>query len=186
MKEILFAKRSENAYDPLTDGLAQTSVYSDRSVVFPSFEGAKPNDGVKPEWFYPVFDGANSISEYSATIMYTRQQDKFENVGTLLMGIALVEMKHIGKLSDFITAIGGQINNVYSTEDIRLGATEQEAIEIAIQSENGTITFYNKLLIKLNEVKTPTAEIAIQLVSKLRADEQIHLKYLEEQAATYE
>lgn len=114
--------------------------------------------------------------------MYTTQEATFEDVGELLLGIALTEMKHYDKLSDFIRKIGGKIDQRYNNSGVTVGKTAEEAIEIAIGAEEKTIDFYENLqkkLLKLQE--TETIKIALQLLAKLVADEVVHLKLLKEQ-----
>ena len=114
--------------------------------------------------------------------MYVTQEATFEEVGELLLGIALTEMKHYDKLADFIRKIGGKIDQRFNNSGVMVGKTSEEAIKIAIAAEEKTIDFYEKLqekLIKLEE--TTTIRIAMQLIAKLLADEVVHLKLLKEQ-----
>ena len=54
-------------------------------------------------------------------------------------------------------------------------------MEIAYNAEIKTIKFYESLSEKIEKVKsTKTTEIALQLISKLIADENIHKKLLED------
>ena len=153
---------SKNQLDDLTNGLVNAMRYSDPNVEYPSYDKAKQDDGVMAEWFYPIFNGTNDFSE--------------------LLGIALTEMKHYDKLSDFIRKIGGKIDQRYNNSGVTVGKTAEEAIEIAIGAEEKTIDFYENLqkkLLKLQE--TATIKIGLQLLGKLVADEVVHLKLLKEQ-----
>lgn len=173
---------TKNQVDDLTEALVNTMRYSDPNVEYPSFDKAKSDDGVIAEWFYPIFNGTNDFSELTAIHMYVTQEATFEEVGELLLGIALTEMKHYDKLADFIRKIGGKIDQRFNNSGVMVGKTSEEAIKIAIAAEEKTIDFYEKLqekLIKLEE--TTTIRIAMQLIAKLLADEVVHLKLLKEQ-----
>jgi rubrerythrin len=175
-------KNSKNQIDGLTDALVNVMCYSDSSVDYPSFDKAKPDDGVMAEWFYPVYKGQNDFSELSAINMYTSQEAIFEEVSQLMLGIALTEMKHYGKLSDFLLKIGGRIDQRFSNSDVSIGKDLKQAISIAITAEEKTIEFYEKLESKLLkiEVETETIKISLQFISKLIADEKFHLNLLKE------
>lgn len=183
MKDFAIKKPlSKNQLDDLTNGLVNAMRYNDPNVEYPSFDKAKQDDGVMAEWFYPIFNGTNDFSELTAIHMYTTQEATFEDVGELLLGIALTEMKHYDKLSDFIRKIGGKIAQRYNNSGVTVGKTADEAIEIAIGAEEKTIDFYENLqkkLLKLQE--TETIKVALQLLAKLLADEVVHLKLLKEQ-----
>ena len=183
MKSFAFKKSlTANQVSDLTDALVNVMRYSDPNVEYPSFDKSKSDDGVIAEWFYPIFNGTNDFSELTAIHMYVTQEATFEEVGELLLGIALTEMKHYDKLADFIRKIGGKIDQRFNNSGVMVGKTSEEAIKIAIAAEEKTIDFYEKLqekLIKLDE--TTTIRIAMQLIAKLLADEVVHLKLLKEQ-----
>lgn len=173
---------TKNQLEDLTNGLVNAMRYSDPNVEYPSFDKAKQDDGVMAEWFYPIFNGTNDFSELTAIHMYTTQEVMFEEVGELLLGIAMTEMKHYDKLSDFIRKLGGKIDQRYNNSGVTIGESSEEAVKIAIGAEEKTIDFYEKLqkkLMKLDE--TETIVIALQLLAKLVADEVVHLKLLKEQ-----
>lgn len=173
---------SKNQVNDLTEALVNTMRYSDPNVEYPSFDKAKNDDGVIAEWFYPIFNGTNDFSELTAIHMYVTQEATFEEVGELLLGIALTEMKHYDKLADFIRKIGGKIDQHFNNSGVMISKTSEEAIRIAVTAEEKTIDFYEKLqekLIKLEE--TTTIRIAMQLIAKLLADEVVHLKLLKGQ-----
>lgn len=176
---------TKNQVDDLTDALVNVMCYSDQTVEYPSFDDAKRDDGVMAEWLYPIFNGTNDFSELTAIHMYTTQEATFDDIGELLLGIALTEMKHYGKLSDFIGKLGGKIDQKFSNSGVVIGNTSKEALQLAIVAEEKTIDFYEKLeekLLKLEETKT--IRIALQLLAKLLADEVIHLKLLKEKLKT--
>ena len=182
MKYLLKKPLSKNQLDDLTDGLVNAMRYSDSSVIYPAdLEDAKPDDGVNPEWFMPIYNGTNSFSELSAIHMYVTQETKFEEIGELMLGIGMTEMKHFGKIGEFIHAIGGEVDRTYSNEESEVGEDIHEAIALAISGEEKTIEFYDKLSTKISKVEeTNTTRIALQLIAKLRADEVVHLKLLKE------
>lgn len=170
---------TKNAVDDLTDALVNVIRYSDSSVEYPEVENAEPDDGVIAEWFYPIYNGTNDFSELTAILMYTRQETKFSEIGELMLGIALTEMKHYAKLADLIRALGGKITQRYTTEYVKTGSTPRKALEKAISSEISTIKFYSELQEKISQVKeTKTTLIAQQLISKLMADEEVHKNLL--------
>ena len=117
--------------------------------------------------------------------MYTTQEATFDEIGELLLGIAITEMKHYDKLADFIRKIGGKIDQKFNNSGVTIGKTSDEALRLAIGAEEKTIDFYEKLeekLLKLDE--TTTIKIALQLLAKLLADEVVHLKLLKEKLKT--
>lgn len=170
---------TKNQLDDLTNGLVNAMRYSDSTVEYPEFNKAKQDDGVMAEWFYPVYNGSNGFSELTAIHMYTSQEATFEEIGELMLGIAMTEMKHYDKLGDFIRRIGGKIDQKFNNSAVVIGKTKEEAIQNAIKAEEDTIAFYEKIsqrLLKLPE--TTTIKIALQLLAKLTADERVHLKLL--------
>ena len=172
---------SQNTIDHLTDALVDVMRYSDPNFIYPDLDKAESDDGVIAEWFYPIYNGTNDFSELTAVLMYTGQEVKFEEIGELMLGIGLTEMKHLSKLADFIRVLGGNIEQKYNNTGVSLGNTVREALTIAIEAEIRTIEFYNSILSKIKRVKpTKTTEIALQLISKLIADEEVHKKLLSE------
>lgn len=173
---------TKNQLDDLTNGLVNAMRYSDPSVEYPSFDKAKQDDGVIAEWFYPIFNGTNDFSELTAIHLYTTQEATFDTIGELMLGIALTEMKHYDKLSDFIRKIGGRIDQRFNNSGVTVGSSAEEAIQIAISAEEKTIDFYENLQKRLLGLTlTDTIEIALQLISKLLADEVVHLNLLKQQ-----
>jgi rubrerythrin len=178
--------RQGNSVADFTDALVNILSYADNSVAYPDIDGVKQDDGVMAEWFYPVFKGTNDFSEMSAILLYTGQESKFEKIGELVLGIALIEMKHYDKLSDIIANLGGDVEQVYSSKFVKLGTNINEALSNAIQAEKATIEFYSKLKTKiLDREQTKTTGIAIQLLSKLIADEMLHQSLLEDKLKEY-
>lgn len=170
---------SKNTIDDLTDALVESMRFSDPSVMYPDLTKAEPDDGVIAEWFYPVYNGTNDFSELTAILMYTGQETKFEEIGELMLGIGLTEMKHLAKIGDFIRTLGGNVEQRYTNSGVELGNSVREAVNLAIQSENKTIEFYNNLSAKISKVKsTKTTQIALQLIAKITADEEVHKKLL--------
>ena len=172
---------SGNRVDELTDALVNVMKYSDSSVDYPNIDGAKPDDGVIAEWFYPIYNGANDFSELTAVHMYTSQEAEFEEIGELMLGIGLTEMKHYAKLADLIRKLGGKIDQLYNNTGVTIGETPREALSIAYNAEVKTIDFYQRLSEKIQKVKqTKTTVIALQLISKLIADEELHQRLLKQ------
>jgi len=172
---------TSNQVDDLTDALVNVMKYSATEVLYPSLEGAKRDDGVIAEWLYPLYNASNDSSELSAILMYTQQETLFEEIGELMLGIALVEMKHYSKLSDLICQLGGKIDQRYNNGSVETGKTPREALETALMSEGKTIEAYEKFLEKIGDIKeTKTIRITRQLISKIIADEEIHRSLLQD------
>ena len=181
MKKVLKSYPNSNFVDDLTDAIVNNLRYSDNSLIYPDLEKVKPDDGVVAEWFYPIYNGTNDFAELTAILMYTSQETKFEEIGELMLGIGLTEMKHYAKLGDLISKLGGKIDQGYTNEYVTIGNTPRKALETALESEVATIEFYDKLYSKIEKVnETDTTIIAMQLISKITADEEVHKKLLEE------
>lgn len=182
------AEKSRNLVDDLASVMVESMRYCDSSVDYPDFKKVKLDDGVVAEWFYPIINGDNDFSELSAILMYTQQEAKFEDIGELVLGIALTEMKHYGKLNDFIKKLGGHIGKRYTSEHVQLGKTALEALRIAADGEQKTIDFYESILDKLRntEAASTTMDITAQFMSKLIADEKVHLQLLNDKISEYE
>lgn len=170
---------NQNQLDDLTDGLVNAMRYSNPEYEYLEYTGAKPDDGVPAEWFYPIHNGSNDFSELTAIHMYVTQEATFEDIGELMLGIGMTEMKHYDKLSDFITKLGGKIDQRFNNSGVTVGKTAVEALTIAIGAERETIRTYEEIQDKLIGVdKSKTREIALQLTTKLIADEKVHLNLL--------
>ena len=174
-----------NALENLTDSLVQSLRFNDPTVDYPEVEKAKEDDGVIAEWFYPIYAESNEFSELSAIYMYTNQENQFEEIKELMLGIGMTEMKHYGKIGEIIKALGGRVHQRYNSKNVTIGKTPREALQTAFNGEVKTIQFYDELKEKINDVKnssksTPTIEIALKLIEKLRADEVVHQQLLQE------
>lgn len=174
-----------NALENLTDSLVQSLRFNDPTVEYPEVEKAKEDDGVIAEWFYPIYAESNEFSELSAIYMYTNQENQFEEIKELMLGIGMTEMKHYGKIGEIIKALGGRVHQRYNSKNVTIGKTPREALQTAFNGEVKTIQFYDELRDKINDVKnssksTPTIEIALKLIEKLRADEVVHQQLLQE------
>jgi hypothetical protein len=178
---------SKNQLDDLTDGLVNAMRYSDPNVEYPEYTGVKPDDGVPAEWFYGIHNGVTDFSELTAINMYVTQEATFEDVGELMLGIGMTEMKHYDKLSDFIRKLGGKIDQRWNNSSVAVGGSVEEALKIAIESEEKTIKVYESIQNKITEAAngtfTRTMKVAMQLTSKLLADEKVHLNLLSERLA---
>lgn len=169
----------KNYVDEMADNLVEVMKFVDSEVDYPDFDLAKKDDGVIAEWFYPIMNGDNDFSELTAINMYVGQKSMFEEIGELMLGIGLTEMKHYGKLMEFVIKIGGKVDQKHKGSGVRLGSNAKEAIQIAIDGERKTIDFYEELKSKILSIpESKTTEIALKLLSKLIADELIHLKLL--------
>ena len=174
-----------NALENLTDSLVQSLRFNDPTVDYPEVEKAKEDDGVIAEWFYPIYAESNEFSELSAIYMYTNQENQFEEIKELMLGIGMTEMKHYGKIGEIIKALGGRVHQRYNSKNVTTGKTPREALQTAFNGEVKTIQFYDELRDKINDVKnssksTTTIEIALKLIEKLRADEVVHQQLLQE------
>lgn len=177
----LIKPMTKNQVDNLVDALVENLKYCDSNIEYPDIDKAEPDDGVIAEWFYPIYNGTNDFSELTAIHMYTSQETEFEEIGQLMLGIGLTEMKHFAKIGEMIKRLGGKIDQRYNNSGVAIGKTTREALEIAYNAEIKTIKFYESLSEKIEKVKsTKTTEIALQLISKLIADENIHKKLLED------
>ncbi|MCD8178121.1 MAG: hypothetical protein LUE98_12135 [Tannerellaceae bacterium] len=172
----LIKKQGTNQLDDLTLGLVNAMKYSNSDILYPDFGEVKPGEGVEAEWFYDVYRGTNNFSELTAVHQYISQEALFDDIGELMMGIALVEMKHMDKLGDFILALKGEVTQPYDTQCVSYGKTAHEAVQLGIDSETSTIAEYNKILNKVRELpENKTTVVTIQLLSKLIADETHHI-----------
>lgn len=92
-----FGNRIEDAANAFIDVLK----YSDQSVDYPDFKDIEPWPDEIINMFYGIWKNAK-FSELSAIIMYTQQSSRFEEISELMLGIGLVEMRHLDKISDFL------------------------------------------------------------------------------------
>lgn len=68
----------------------------------------------------------------------------------------------------------------YDSKNVNIGETPVEALILAAHSEVATIGFYKSVKERIT-ASTPTADIARKLLTKLIADESLHLKLLTRQ-----
>ncbi|MDD6209396.1 MAG: hypothetical protein PUB21_02185 [Bacteroidales bacterium] len=166
-----------NYVDRMADALVDVLKYSNSEVEWVEASDLKQNDGVKPEWFYPAIESAE-YSEITSILQYTQQQALFdEEIGELLLGIALVEMKHYAAVRDAIVALGGKLPQPYSSTNVKMGGNAIEALVLAAHSEIATIDFYKSVESNLT-TQSDSVNIARKLLTKLIADESLHLKLL--------
>ena len=178
MKSILIRKPTDNKLDNLVEGLVDNMDFSDSTVLYTNKDGIKPNDGVPAEWFIPAWSGLGSDSERSAINQYVTMNSKYDDLGDIFLGIGITEMKHLDEIGDTITKLGGTLENVWNSQQVKYGTDIITAVEEAILGEQSAIAFYEDLLKKLSMVGTETSLICIQLVNKLLADERWHLNLL--------
>ncbi len=178
---VLMKQRGTNQLDDLTLGLVNAMKYSRSDVLYPDFGEVKPGEGVEPEWFYEVYRGTNNFSELTAINQYISQEALFDDIGELMMGIALVEMKHMDKLGDFILALKGDVTQEYDTKYVAYGKSAREAVQLGVESETNTIAEYNKIVKKVKALpENKTTVTAFQLLAKLIADEALHLSLFQQ------
>lgn len=163
----------------MADALVDVLKYSDSTVEWVEPDDMKKNDGVLAEWFYPAVE-SEPYSEITAILQYTQQESSFEDIGDLMLGIALVEMKHYATVRDVIMKLGGEMPRQYSNRSVEIGSTVSEALQLAAKSEMATIDFYQSVLKRIT-TDTESAKIAKQILTKLIADETLHLKLINEQ-----
>lgn len=143
MKGLQFlGNRVEDAANAFIDVLK----YSDQSVEYPDFKDIEPWPDEIVNLFYVIWKNA-TFSELSAIIMYTQQSSRFDEISELMLGIGLVEMRHLDKISDFLQKADPYED--YSTMSINpnigIGSTWGEAMKIALSSEMETIAHYRKI-----------------------------------------
>nr|DAN81685.1 MAG TPA: hypothetical protein [Caudoviricetes sp.] len=188
MKDILKHNPAKlDNVETMADAMIESMRYVDASVDYPDISKAHADDGVPAEWFYKAYNGAIPTSELTAILQYTQQRMIYDEIGEVFLGIAFVEMKHYDRLGDFIQHIGGEVTKptFTSTKVNVTKAGVAEAIQLNIQSENDTIEAYEELMARIlrnNPLMTATAQIAIQLLNKIVADERHHVTVLTELA----
>lgn len=172
----LMRDKGTNQLDDLTLGLVNAMKYSNSDVEYPDFENVSTDEGVKPEWFYAVYRGANGFSEMNAILQYVSQDTMYEEIGEMMLGIALVEMKHLDKIGDFIKSLGGDIAVPYDTSHVAYGTSADDAVRLGIEAETATINEYNRIAELVEALpENKTTKTALQLLAKLIADEQWHI-----------
>lgn len=179
MKGMMKYLKEEGPVGEFATGYAESSKFSNPDFSYPDFEKAIENDGVKPEWFYDVRD-RGSASEMGAIRQYVDNSFAFEEYSDLALGISIVEMVHLDKLSDLIVTIGGTVKRHWSNKNQKFAKDVKEAVNNDLRDELTAIEDYEKLLEKLKPIKTNTGIICYKLVRKLKADEEHHAKLLRE------
>lgn len=175
----LMRKRGVNLIDDLTTGLVNNMRFSDRNVLYPPDAEISPDAGVKAEWFHDAYKAPNGFSELDTIHMYITQEAMFEELGELMMGIALVEMKHLDKLSDLVGELGGNIAQSNNTDKIVYGTTPREAVQSAIAGETNAIAGYVELTDRVAALpRNDTTRYCLALLAKLIADERLHIALL--------
>ncbi len=176
----LMRTRSTNLIDDLTTGLVNNMRFSDRTVLWPPDADVRSDAGVRPEWFYPSFKDANGTSELDTIHLYITQEAMYEELSELLLGIALVEMKHLDKLADLISDLGGTPARPNSTDKLKYGDTPTEAVRIAISGEQTAIRGYEELIDRISALPSnATTGFCLSTLAKLIADEQLHVALLQ-------
>ena len=179
MKALKFlGNRVEDAANSFIDVLK----YSDQSVDYPDFKDIEP----WPEDIVNMFKDAlkdKPFSEISAILMYTQQSSRFEPIAELMLGIGLVEMRHLDKISDFLQKADPYED--YSTMSINpnigSGSTWEEAMKIALSSEMETIAHYRKIQKAIQQYEDRKDYDDVNyFLEKLIADEEHHVKLLKE------
>lgn len=165
-----------NYIDRMADALVDVLKYSNSEVEWAEASDLKPDDGVNPEWFYPAIESAE-YSELTSILLYTQQEALFDEISELVLGIALVEMKHFSAIRDAIVALGGKLPQPYNNKNVNLGKNTIEALVLAAHSEIATIEFYTSIIPNL-QAETDSVNIARQLLKKIIADESLHLKLI--------
>lgn len=174
----IFGNRVEDAANASIDVLK----YSDQSVDYPDFKDIElwPDEII--DMFYVIWKNAQ-FSELSAIIRYTQQSSRFEEISELMLGIGLVEMRHLDKISAFL-------QNADPYEDyptininpaIEIGSTWEQALKIALNSEIKTIGHYKKIQRSIGQYEErPDYDAVNYFLEKLIADEGHHIKLLKE------
>lgn len=172
--------KGTNLIDDLTLGIVNNMRYADRNVLYPVGQ-TKTGDGVLAEWFYDSYKAANGNSELDVIHTYITQEAKFPELSEMMMGIALVEMKHLDKLTDVILGLEGNISQDNTTHSIVYGKTAEETIRLGIDAEQKAIKGYEKIIEKVSALPTnDTTTYVLALTAKLIADEQRHIDLFNE------
>ncbi|MDR2890586.1 MAG: hypothetical protein LBV18_03145 [Alistipes sp.] len=183
-KSLMFSlmrERGTNLIDELTTALVNNMRFSDHNVLYPTYGVPKPNEGVRPEWFYDAYKASNGYSELDSIHMYITQEAMFEELGEMMMGVALVEMKHLDKLGDLIMSLGGQVARPGSTESIEYGSSPVEAVHFALSAEQSAVKGYDEIMEKVIALpQNETTRYTLTLLAKLMADERLHIEMFEE------
>ena len=179
MKALKFlGNRVEDAANAFIDVLK----YSDQSVDYPDFKDIEPWPEDIVNMFEHILKTA-SFSETTAILMYTQQSSRFDDIAELMLGIGLVEMRHYDKLSDFLQKANPyeDYSSMEINPKIEIGSTRNDALKVALSSEQETINYYKTIMNHL-AVYDDRADYddVMYLLNKLVADEEHHIKLLKE------
>lgn len=179
MKGLQFlGNRVEDAANAFIDVLK----YSDQSVEYPDFKDIEPWPDEIINMFYVIWKNA-TFSELSAIIMYTQQSSRFDEISELMLGIGLVEMRHLDKISDFLQKADPyeDYSMMSINPNIEIGSIWEEAIKIALNSEMETIAHYRKIQKAIQQYEDRKDYDDVNyFLEKLIADEEHHVKLLKE------
>lgn len=179
MKGLQFlGNRVEDAANAFIDVLK----YSDQSVEYPDFKDIEPWPDEIINMFYVIWKNA-TFSELSAIIMYTQQSSRFDEISELMLGIGLVEMRHLDKISDFLQKADPyeDYSKMSINPNIEIGSIWEEAIKIALNSEMETIAHYRKIQKAIQQYEDRKDYDDVNyFLEKLIADEEHHVKLLKE------
>lgn len=179
MKALKFmGNRVEDAANAFIDVLK----YSDQSVDYPDFNDIEPWPEDIVKMFEHILKTA-SFSETTAILMYTQQSSRFDDIAELMLGIGLVEMRHYDKLSDFLQKANPyeDYSSMEINPKIEIGSTWNDALKVALSSEQETINYYRTIMNHL-AVYNDRADYddVMYFLNKLVADEEHHIKLLKE------
>jgi rubrerythrin len=164
-----------NYIDKMADALVDVLKYSDSSVEWPDAEHVAPDPNIKPEWFYPALQSTDA-SEIFAILLYTQQTALYDDeIGDLVLGVGIVEMKHFANIRDTVVSLGGTIPQAFTDKKLDLGKDLGDALRIDVQGEYDTIQLYKSIKEKITS-QSETAKTLQQMLDKLIADETLHLK----------
>ena len=171
-----------NRVEDAANAFIEVLKYSDQSVDYPDFNDIEPWPDDIVNMFKDVLKN-KSFSEISAILMYTQQSTRFKDISELMLGIGLVEMRHLDKISDFIQLADPyedySVININPT--IEIGSTWEQALKIAWDSEVETIGHYKKIQKAIGQYKErPDYDDVNYFLEKLIADEEHHIKLLKE------
>lgn len=174
---ILALSNMENYSEKMAEGMVESSRYVDSNYEYPSFSSIKGDDGVVAEWFYPAMNSQSDVSELKAILTYTTQNIIHSEIGNVILGVSFVEMQHFDKISELVHKLGGKLQGAPSKIIIDAGKTVEDALNIAISSEQKSIYFYKKLKEKVQKNgTTKTVKTVIAFLDKLIADETVHFE----------
>lgn len=156
------------------------------SLPYPKFSGIG-EDYRSAAIISPAYAGMHG--ELNAVLQYIFHSFYFEKAGMneaadVMIGIAISEMKHLDLLGSLLLELGVQPIfttlpprrcNFYNTSAIHYSQTPQRMLMDDITGELAAIEEYTQMLDQL------TNEAAGALISRIRLDEELHVKVLKEQ-----